>query len=238
MKWILFLFVILLPVFGSSQSREVRNPGYLGKHFLLSAEGSFSGSIFLMKEYYFKYGGAAELVLGKHFSMGLSYMHNSIETSNYSKSDDCYFYPSFTFATNAYSLDFYFYPSRSIAPVGSFLRLQATYFRNYTNNFYQNKVIYYNKDPYSCPGYGPSADTLRGSNIGISIFYGRKRIFYNTLVVSYGVQFGYTFSNPMAYNIRYGDSAYEEQQIFYKAVCYENFFSSLIVLKASVGVIW
>ena len=233
MKWILFLVVLLLPVFGISQSKGAHNPGYIGKHFLVSAEGSFSGSAFIMKEFWFKYGGAAEFVLGKRFSLGFSYMHSSVETSYFPKSDYCYTYPSFTFKTNAYSMDFYFYTSRSIAPLGSFFRLQATLFQNYTNDFYQNRVLNPNIDPYSCPSYAPDADSLQSYNAGVSIFYGRKRIFYNKFTVTYGVQFGMTFINPMVYMMNGSVN-----NTFTKATCFENFYSSLIVLKASVGGIW
>jgi len=236
MKWILFLVVVLLPLFGSSQSKGASNPGYMGKHFLISAEGSFSGSFLKMDEYWFKYGGAAEFVLGKRFSLGVSYMHSSVETFYFPMSDDCYSYPSFTFNTNAYNMDFYFYTSQSIAPLGSFFRLQATYMRNYTNDFYQHGVLAYDKDPYSCPTYAPSADSLKSYNIRVSLFYGRKRIFYNSLVVSYGVQFGVTVFNPLTYIVKSNKS--NASDIFYKATCYENFFSSFIVLNASIGGIW
>jgi len=232
----LLIFILLLPFFGTAQSLGANNPGYMGKHFIVSAEGSFSGSIFMMKEYWFKYGGSAEFVLGSHFSLGASFMHSKKNTAQFYKEDNSYSYPTFTFYTNAYSLDLYFYGSESIAPLGSFGRLQFTYYRNYTNDFYQDKHLLDNSDPYSSQTYPPGSDSLRSYNFGASFFYGRKRIFFNSLVVSYGMQFGLTIYNPLTYLVRSNNTSSDIS--FYKATCYENFYSSFIVLKLGIGGIW
>ena len=233
----ILILIILFPFWGVAQSERTGNPGYMGKHFIVSAEGSFSGSIFILNEYWIKYCGSTEMILGKHFSLGASFMHSKINTSQYPKNDNSYSYPTFTFNTNAYSLDFYFYGSGTIAPLGSFSRLQFTYYGNYTNDFYQDKHLFENQDPYSAQTYPPGSDSLRSYNLGASIFFGQKRIFFNSLVVSYGMQIGLTIHNPLTYLVKDNHTVSEDIS-FYKATCYENFYSSFLVLKLTIGGIW
>ncbi len=234
MKRWLFIIFLLLPVFGISQSKGTGNPGYMGKHFILTGEGSFSGSAFIMKEYYLKYGGAGEVVLGKYFGLGVSYLHSSVVTSEFPHSDDCYEYSEFTFNTNTYGLDFYVYLSRSIAPIGDYFRFQIAYFSNYSDDYNKNGIINSQKDPYSCQDY--STDLITSYNYGFSFFYGRKRIYYDFLVVSYGFQMGMTFYNPLT--IRITNELTNEKSNFLEASAYENSFSTFLALKVNVGIIW
>lgn len=239
MKWILLWFVLIIPFIGNAQYERagVRNPGFMGKHIIISGNLGFSGSAFIMKEYWVKYGGSTEFILGQNFGLGFSFLHYSSNTSRFPQSNDCYDYPSFKFNTNRYGLDFYFYP-KGVAPLGDYINVQLAYLSNYSDNYLKDGILKPGVDPYSCQDY--STNSVSSYNIGISVTYGKKRIFFNSLIVSYGVEFGMTLYNPLTLLIaetRF-DPYNDETLHFLEATSYENAFSSLITLKGSVGIIW
>ncbi len=213
---------------------SAQNPGYMGKHIVISGEGSFSGSAFIMKKTWLKYGANAEFVLNKKISFGFGYLYNSTYSDYKERSDDYFTYSGFNLQTHTFGIDFYVYSS-GIAPLGDFIRFRLFYMQNHSNDFYDNKTpINSGIDPYSAPSYSESE--LSNSNYGVSIFFGRKRIFYNVLSVAYGFKLGLTTSNPVTYSITYDDIfGYGNENSFSKSTSYENFFSTLVSLNVNIG---
>lgn len=234
-------FIIFLSFSYNASAQRIGNPGYLGKHFIISGEGNFGGSIFLMKKYWLKYGVSTEFILRPKLSMGFSYMHSSSNIST-SYTDDCYAYDHFTFNTHEYGLDFYIY-SKKLSPLGKFYRIQFAYLKNYSDDFFKNGTLLPNKDPYSYRGY--TSDRITSSNYRFSFFIGKKRVFYNAIVVSYGVQFGLTLINPLTLEamdfhddfINNEDRPTDNESLFLDTSARENFFSSSINFKVGIGFI-
>jgi len=237
----ILIIIIFLSFSYNASAQYIGNPGYLGKHFIISGEGNFGGSFYYMKKFWIKYGVSTEFILRPRLSMGISYMHSSSNISA-TYTDDCYEYNHFTFNTHEYGLDIYLY-SKKLSPLGKFYRFQFAYLANYSDDFFKNGTLLPNKDPYSYRGY--TSDRISSSNLRLSFFFGKKRIFYNAIVVSYGVQFGLTLLNPLTINAleiqdNFTDNNESEtanERLFSKTTANENFYSSFINFKVSIGFI-
>ena len=226
------LFILLVIGFSAFQV-NAQSPGYMGKHIVLSGEGSFSGSAFIMKKTWLKFGANAEFVLNKKISFGFGYLYNNTYSDHFERSDDYFTYSGFNLQTQTFGLDFYIYTS-GIAPLGDFIRFRLFYMHNYSDDFYENKTpLNSGIDPFSAPSYSESK--LSNTNYGITVLFGRKRIFYNFLSVSYGVKLGLALNNPLTYPIASNDTFGDDKNSFYKSVCYENFFSTLVALNVNIG---
>ena len=237
----ILIFIIFLSFSSNASAQHIGNPGYLGKHFIISGEGNFGGSFYYMKNFWIKYGVSTEFILKPKLSLGISYMHSSSNISA-SYTDDCYTYNHFMFNTHEYGLDIYIY-SKGLSPLGKFYRIQFAYLTNYSDDFFKNGTLLPNKDPYSCRGY--TSDRITSSNLRFSFFIGKKRVFYNAIVVSYGVQFGLTLLNPLTMSIWdvqkdfTDDNASEtaNERLFSRTASNENFYSSFINFKVGIGFI-
>ncbi len=240
LKRVLVIVVLLMALSSSAQNYTKSNPGFMGKHFIVTGEGTFSGSIFLYPNYWIKYGGTAEYIIGRRSSIGVSYLHNSSNIEDVVYNDDCYNYNHFTFNTHQLGIDYYLYPS-SVAPLGRYFRFQIAYLANYSDDFYKNGLLIPGKDPYSFRGY--ESDRVSSSNLLFSIFVGKKRVFYKSLVVSYGFQIGMTLNNPVASEFinEFADTSIDDdpnESLFLSVTADENFYSSWICFKMNVGFIW
>ena len=238
----IIVFILLLSISGFSQLNEGKNPGYMGRHIIIAGETNVSGSFYFMNKYWIKYGIKTELIINRGLSVGLSYMHNSTNVTDQTYSDNCYDYNHYTFNTHQYAVDLNIYPSE-FAPLGYYFGFRFAYLRNYSNDFYKNGVLKKGLDPYSCRGY--LSDKFTSNNIAMSVFFGKKRIFYNRLVVSYGFQMGLTLNNPLTTFLfddvnpyPYETTNYEHDKLFAVTSTKENFFSTIINFKVDVGIIW
>ena len=241
-KIIILIILFIFPLFGQAQNQRKSNPGYMGKHFIVTGEVATAGLLIISQQFWFKYGGTAEFIIGRKLSLGVSYIQHSSNITDVQYSDACYDYTAYTLNTRQYALDLYIYPN-SVAPLGKFVRLQIAYLDNYSDDFYKNGTLKKGNDPYSCRGH--ATDRISSPNILISAFFGKKRVFYNSLIVSYGFQLGMTFNNPLTNTITddidmssSSGSEYGEDKLFLSKVAEENFMSSLISFKVNVGFIW
>lgn len=224
------LFILLVIGFSAFQV-NAQSPGYMGKHIVISAEGTFSGSMFIMKKAWLKYGSTVEFVVGKTSSFGLGYLYNSSKFPYETFQFGCYNYykNSSKLISHTIGLDYYKYFGGSIAPLGDFFRVRAFYMFNKSEDFFVNRV--YNGNSYNCNTYESSINSY--DNFGLSIFFGRKRIFYNSLSVAYGFKLGMVFINPLT--IGDLDSFSNNTSIMKEYGAYENFFSTLISLDVNIG---
>jgi len=228
MKKLLF---ILLVIGFSAFKASAQNPGYMGKHIVISAEGTFSGSIFLMQKTWLKYGTTIEIVSGKKHSLGLGYLYNSTKFPYQSFQHGCYKYykDNSKLISHSIGIDYYKYFGGSIAPLGDFFRLRLFYMFSKSDDFYSNRVL--NSDPSTCYSNEASFDSY--DNFGTSIYFGRKRIFYDMLAVSYGFKLGVVLVNPYFSNPI--DIYDRDVNLIENYGSYENFYSTLISLDVSIG---
>ncbi len=228
MKKLLFILIVI----GLSAFQvNAQSPGYMGKHIILSAEGTFSGSIFLMKKTWIKYGGTVEFVIGKSASLGIGYLYNSTKFPYETFDYGCYTYSknNAQLISHTIGLDYYKYFDGSIAPLGDFFRLRAFYMFNKSEDFFENRT--FNGNTQNCNPYETKINSY--DNFGASIFFGRRRIFYNFLSVAYGFKLGLVVKNPI---FNGGIDIYTSSaNIMQEYGVYDNFFSTLISLDVNIG---
>ena len=237
-KKVVVLFFLLLSLTGFAQKQTKSNPGFIGKHIIITGEGFFSGNYFQYEKFWLKYGATSEFIINQGMSLGVSYLYNKTTVTGFKHSDAVYNFTDFSLNTQQFGLDLYLYPSQ-LAPLGFFYRFQAAYLMNTSYDFFKNGTLIPGKDPYSYRGY--TNDEVSINNLSVSAFFGVKRVFLNTLVVSYGFQIGLTVLNPLSVEISNFDSFEEpssNSDIFKGAVAKENFYSTFIAFKINAGIIW
>ncbi len=231
------LYILLLFLF-STFNLKAQNTGYLGKHIILSLEGTFSGTSNILKlhkkQFWLKYGGSAEFIVAKRLGLGFSILRSSPTHMKFNYEDYCYNYSGYDVASNTYSIDLYLYNNRITAPIGKFMRFQISYFDNRISNLYANGILKKGVDPYSCPEY--NTNLYHNWNIGTNLFYGKRRILYDVLDISYGFQLGITlFNGILSSELNIFSSDVSTIDNINTQVRNGNFFSYVIALKVNIG---
>jgi len=228
MKHIIFTLIIIL--FSLFQTKA-QNSGYMGKHIIISSEGTFSGSYFFMKKTWLKYGGTIEFVVGKRNSLGFGFLHNKTKFPYSSAQYDNYKYyeNNSELISNTFAVDYYKYFDGNIAPLGDFVRIRVFYMLNHSDDFYDNRVFV--GQSKSSSQYVSTIDEY--NNFGASFFFGRKRIYNNFLSVAFGFKLGIALINPFItesnYYPNYGNEALKGFGI------YEDFYSTTVALNVNIG---
>ncbi|HFU76532.1 MAG TPA: hypothetical protein ENK66_09845 [Arcobacter sp.] len=227
--------IILVGLLISLQSLA-QNPGYMGKHFIISGEMAFSGKGFWFQKTDFttwtKFGGRAEAIVGANSIFGFSYLHyKNVLNINYT--DNYFDYSNPTLVSHTFAINYTLFPRYSIAPLGYFTRFELGYIVNNVPDYYENGVPRQGIDPTSFVGY--SSHKLQANNLLFDVTFGYKRIIADRIIISLGAQFGIT--------LRTGTDIQEIGDIVSlgevpKSVFNQNFRSNLIAFRLSIGGLW
>lgn len=228
-KYIKYIILLVSIFFITTNSYSQNNPGYMGKHILLSADGNFSGSIFIMKKVWYRYGGSAEFILGKKIGIGFSFQQYNSKFP-YQDYDDLYGYlvkkNSSTLLSQQYSFDINIY-REGRAPIGKFIRFSAIYLTKSSEDFNENLI--YDYAHYS-PPLRVYNEPAKGSGIGTSIYFGRRRIFKDIFAISWGVKFGLII--PVDGSLI---NTYAKENYFREVSFRETLYSYIVSFNMSMG---
>ena len=226
-------YLVLLIGLLVSLKSLAQNPGYMGKHFIITGEMAFSGKGLWFSDTEFKtwtkFGGRAEAIVSTNSILGFSYLnYNKVLAINYS--DDYFDYSNPTLQSHTLALNWTLFSRKSIAPLGYFTRFELGYIINIVPDYYENGTAKQGTDPYSFVGY--SSHRLQANNLLFDITFGYKRVIANRIVVSMGAQLGIT--------LRAGSDITEIANIMAldnvpKEIFSQNFRSNLIALRLSIG---
>ena len=239
MRNIILTTIVILTAILSSINVNAQVPGYIGKRILLKGNSSFT--VRWNKEYWIKYGGSAEYVISKRFSIGVSYLLNKSTIATPERHDDFFRYPNFTLKTHSFSIDIYKYSH--IAPLGNFVKFSPFFMYNYSPDYYISDIpLNSNIDIYSAPKY--NEDYMSNTNWGFTVFFGRRRIVKDIISISYGLKFGLTWINPVTAEIisdrNNNDSPFyssdnSTMNDTYNYTAYDNFFSTFLSFDVNIG---
>jgi len=177
-KLITFTIVLLLTVGVFAQSKP--KSGYLGKRFMVCAEGSYflnySQWTDLLMSYNIQYGGNVSMITGRHSQTGISYNRYGLGAHN--RYDTAY---ANSGRINGYQVGLNFRKYRKskggLAPIGKYFEVNLFY---HSDEFIVN---YKNLQTFA-----PVIATSTG--LSGSIGLGSQGIFWNRVVMNSGVRFG------------------------------------------------
>jgi len=233
MKDFRIIVLLVLAALLSSFNLSAQSPGYMGKHFLIKGNSSYS--VRWKLEYWIKYGGAVEYVISKNTSIGFGYLFNKKTVMTPDRHDDFLKYPSMTLRTHTFSIDIYKY--NFLAPLGDFIRISPFFMYNYSPDYYINGVAMNdNVDIYSVPKY---TDTyMSNTNWGLTFFWGRRRIIKDIFSVSYGLKFGLTYINPLTVKVLHlnnDEGSVTSMDNTFNYTAHDNFFSTFLSFDVNIG---
>jgi hypothetical protein len=188
--------------------------GYLGKGFIVCAEGSYFPNYSSWKDmllsYNFQYGGNAHFITGRYTQMGLSYnmyslgAHNKYDTSLSNNGRIKGYQIGLTYRKFRES-------KGGLAPIGKFVDVNLYYHSDEYNVVYQNLTAF-------------APVVVSTSGISGSIGLGAQGIFWNRVVMNSGVRVG----GPIFTLSEQDDAGDVGDNLNYmqKRLMYKDFFSA------------
>jgi len=230
-----FLFLLLvtisLPLYSQSKA------GYLGKRHMVSFDFALSKAFFEGNYIWDKTGGEYEFLAGEIFGLEIGYLYNKSKIQDYYY-DKFYRYKSFSLANHNFNLGISYYLERNLSPLGTFIRTEVLYIYNISNDYFSNGTLMVNIDPNTTPDY--TSQILTANNYGLAVVIGTKRIIKNSIVISIGMQIGFTLSSRITvdkFGFKLNPDAINKEYVkaFARGVGLQNFKSNLLALRLSVG---
>ena len=211
-KIVTFTLAICLSFAVIAQSKP--KGGYLGKRFMICAEGSYFPNYSkwqdLFMSYNFQYGGNVNMITGRYSQMGLSY--NMYGLGAHNRYDTTY---SNNGRIKGYQVGLNYRKFREgkggLAPIGKFFEVNLYYHADEYNVSYEHLQTF-------------APVIMKSSGISGSIGLGAQGIYWKRVVMNSGVRFGgpiFTLSEDDPNTGIGGESEYLKQRLMYK-----DFFSA------------